>query len=201
MIESVSQGLWDCSLPGSLYETPEGVDPDQQLLFQTSRGDEVSFCELYSLYGRQVYNYLLRLLREEPAAEDILQEVFLAVWRYAGNYQGRARVKTWLFRIAHNQAISWLRRDRLALPYEEIEADSGEASPEDQALESWRREQVRWALSWLSPKHRAVLEMAYLQDLSYQEIAEVVGCPVGTVKSRMNQAMRNLHGKLRERMV
>src|SRR5512136_3468781 len=100
---------------------------DAELLRQVAAGNEVAFAELYDLYAPSVYNYLLRLVNESAVAEEILQEVFLAIWQSAHRFREEAKVKTWLLRIALHQAVSWLRRTRDTLwNADELEADDGE---------------------------------------------------------------------------
>jgi RNA polymerase sigma-70 factor, ECF subfamily len=166
---------------------------DTELLRQVAAGDEAAFTELYDLYAPPVYNYLLRLVNEPPVAEEILQEVFLAMWQGAHRFRAEAKVKTWLLRIAHHQAVSWLRRARATLsPDEELEPDDLEPI-EEHLARNWQIDQVRAALARLSPTHRAVIELTFVQGLSYAEIAEVMNCPIGTVKSRMSYALRYLN--------
>jgi RNA polymerase sigma-70 factor (ECF subfamily) len=169
---------------------------DVDLLRQVAAGDEAAFAELYDLYAPPVYNYLLRLVNETAVAEEILQEVFLAMWRGASRFRAEAKVKTWLLRIAHHQAVSWLRRERAVLwPNDEFEGDAA-ASIEEDLARSWQIDQVRGALTQLSSKHRAVIELTFVHGLSYTEIAQVMNCPVGTVKSRMSYALRHLNSIL-----
>jgi RNA polymerase sigma-70 factor (ECF subfamily) len=171
---------------------------DVELLRQVAAGDEAAFAELYDQYAPPVYNYLLRLVNETAVSEEILQEVFLAVWQSAHRFRAEAQVKTWLLRIAHHQAVSWLRRTRaVPWPNDELEVDSGD-HVEDHLAQRWQIEQIRAALSQLTPNHRAVIELTFVQGLSYAEIADVMSCPIGTVKSRMSYALRHLNGLLRE---
>ncbi len=163
------------------------------MLRQVAAGDETAFAELYDLYAPSVYNYLLRLINESAVAEEILQEVFLAMWQSAYRFREEARVKTWLLRIAHHQAVSWLRRTRAALwPSDELEAEEHDPI-EEHLARSWQIDQVRAALTQLTSNHRAVIELTFAQGLSYAEIAEVMNCPIGTVKSRMSYALRHLN--------
>lgn len=172
---------------------------DTELLRQVAAGDEAAFAELYDLYAPAIYNYLLRLVNESAVAEEIVQEVFLAMWRGAQRFREEAKVKTWLLRIAHHQAVSWLRRTRTALwPNDELEADDDDHSIEEHLAHRWQIDQVRTALAQLTPKHRAVIELTFVQGLSYAEIAEVMNCPLGTVKSRMSYALRHLNELLNE---
>ena len=176
-------------------------NPDIELLRQVAAGDEAAFAELYDQYAPPVYNYLLRLVNEPAIAEEILQEVFLAMWQSAHRFREEAKVKTWLLRIAHHQAVSWLRRTRAVLwPNDELEAD-GDDHVEEHLARSWQIDRVRAALAQLTPTHRAVIELTFAQGLSYAEIAEVMNCPIGTVKSRMSYALRRLNGLLSDEAV
>lgn len=170
--------------------------PDVDLVRRTAQGDEGAFGELYRRYRRPLYGYLLRLVGEAPA-EDLLQEVFVALWEGAGGFRGEAQVKTWLFRITHHQAVSWLRRRRetIALP-ETLPADERTRITERLVSRSWRSAQVWRGLDRLTPKHRAVIELAYVHAFTYREIAAILECPVGTVKSRMSYALRYLAAAL-----
>ncbi len=169
---------------------------DLDLLRQTAAGDEAAFAELYDLYAPPVYNYLLRLVNEPSIAEEILQEVFLAMWRGAQRFRGEAKVKTWLLRIAHHQAVSWLRRHRPASSLDEATDIAEDEHIDERLARAWQADRVRAALSELSPKQRAVIELTFVHGLSYLEIAHVMNCPIGTVKSRMSYALRNLNDLL-----
>jgi RNA polymerase sigma-70 factor (ECF subfamily) len=177
------------------------VVPDAQLLRSIAGGDDGAFDELYRRHAGGLLNYLLRLIHEPPVAEDLLQEVFVAAWRGAGSFRGQAQVKTWLFHIAHNQAVSWLRRHRPASAFDDLEwseADQGRDESDEHAMQTWRTDQLHAALDRLSPKHREVIELAFAHELSYAEIAQVANCPVGTVKSRMSYALRYLKDALEQ---
>lgn len=171
---------------------------DQELLQGTVWRDEGDFAELVDRYSVRLYNYVLRLVGQHEAAEELLQETFVAAWQGAGGFGGRASVSTWLFRIAHHKAVDWLRRSR-PQSLEELDYLPGEERPEEDAFDGWAGGRLAAALAQLSPEHRAVLELAFVHGLSYREVAQVVGCPVGTVKSRVSHARRLLKGAL-ERM-
>ncbi len=164
---------------------------------QVATGDEDAFGELYQRHHGQIYNYLLRMVQEPSGAEDLLQEVFVAVWQGAGRFRKESKVRTWIFRIAHHKAVSWLRRLR---PVEGLSpflaGTTVEWNPEARSIRSWQNDRIQAALQELSPKHRSVVELAYGYGFSYQEIGKILGCPVGTVKSRMSYAMRQLQGVL-----
>ncbi len=175
----------------------QGEHEDLSLIERTATGDEAAFFQLYQRHHLPLFNYLLRLVQEAPVAEDLLQEAFLAVWRGAGKFRGQSKVKTWIFRIGHNQAVSWLRKLRPA-EQDPVFIPEEDPLPEAQAHETWRAEQVWRAMERLSSTHRAVVELAYMQSFSYPEIAQILDCPVGTVKSRMSYALRYLGAALRE---
>lgn len=172
---------------------------DRGLLLLIAEGDEPAFASLYRRHNLAIFNYLLRMVHEKPVAEDLLQEVFVAVWEGSDRFKGRAKVKTWIFRIAHNQAVSWLRKNgRRKLDYEMAELRTPDG-PEARSLANWQHGQVQEALGQLSAVHRAVIELAFVNELSYADISEVMDCPVGTVKSRMSYALRHLEQLLKWR--
>ena len=177
-------------------DRPTSSLTDHQLLRGAARCDEDALDELYSRYSTPLYNYLLRLVNERSVAEELLQEVFVAVWEGASRFRGQAKVSTWLFRIAHHRAVDWLRRRRPG-SLEEIARLPADDDPEEEVFGTWDAEQLQVALAQLSPDHRAVLELVFFHDLPYREVAQIVGCPVGTVKSRVSYAKRYLNGVLR----
>ncbi|MCI0521388.1 MAG: sigma-70 family RNA polymerase sigma factor [Chloroflexi bacterium] len=178
-----------------MSDSPSRVEPDVQLLNLAAQGDEQAFAELYQRFSAAIYRYLLHMVFDEIAAEELLQDVFVGAWRGARRFREQSSVKTWLFRIAHHQAVSWLRRRRETERFEHEEAGD---DPEQAAMENWRRDAVRRAVAGLSTDHRAVVELAYYHGLAYAEIAEVMACPVGTVKSRMSHARRYLDEALKQ---
>ncbi len=186
-------------------ETKRGIvtlasSPDDAVLLQrAAQGDENAFERLYARHSTALFNYLLRLVRHSEIAEEILQETFIAVWQQAALFEGRSAVKTWIFRIGHHKAVSWLRRNREHLSLDEsILPEGGCVLRESADLRAWEEvDALRQALDSLSPKHRAVVELAYGQGMTYKEIAWILGCPVGTVKSRMKYALQHLEGILR----
>ena len=169
---------------------------DVLLIRRIVGGDELAFGEFYQRYHGPIYNYVLRLIHEPKEAEDLLQEIFLVVWRGAYRYREQTQVKTWLYRIAHYQSISWLRKHRPVTPLDDM-TEIGFEVPEQVTFETWQSDEVRKAINHLSHKHRAVLALVFVHGMAYGEIAQVVGCPVGTVKSRMSYTLRALNGKLK----
>jgi RNA polymerase sigma-70 factor (ECF subfamily) len=174
----------------------DSSDSDVMLLRRVADRDEAAFAELYNRYNVAIFNFVLRLIHEPKEAEDLLQEIFLAVWHSAHRYREQAQVKTWLYRIAHYKAVSWLRKYKPVASFEDF-AESATDGPEQEAVTSSQNDDLNKAINHLSSKHRAVLELAFVQDMAYDEIAQVIGCPVGTVKSRMSYALKALNGVLK----
>jgi len=172
------------------------LQTDTELVQKISSGDETAFSELYSRYNLPVYNFILRLIHQAHAAEDILQEVFLAVWQGSKKFLGKSTVKTWVFRIAYNQTISWIRKNKKTFRQhqniDELPIIQDETSPENSLIKLWQTAQIRSAIERLSYNHRSVIELTFIHGFSYQEIADIMKCPVGTVKSRMSYALRYL---------
>lgn len=176
--------------------------PDERdLLAQIASGDVDAMKCFYALYRQRLWAYLWRQLdRDSGWAEEVTQDVFLAVWRSASGYRGDAQVSAWLFRIAHNAAANARRARSRRIAGQQLtsETDDDEcgspitlASPslEDAVLD---RLALAQALDRLSPKHREVLDLAFYQGFGSEEIAEILGIPVGTVKSRISYARRAL---------
>lgn len=170
---------------------------DHLLVRQVATGDQEAFGILYDQYYLPVYNYILRLVHEPQVAEELLQEAFLALWQGAKNFREEAKVKTWLLRIAHHRSVSWLRRSHPVLPIDEVMDAAADDQIEQQIFEEWEVDRVQRALEQLSLKHRAVIELAFVHNLPYADIAVVLDCPIGTVKSRMSYAMRHLGALLK----
>jgi RNA polymerase sigma-70 factor (ECF subfamily) len=171
---------------------------DSDLLQQVANGSESAFGELYDRYSKAIYNYLLRLIFEHTVAEDLLQETFLVAWQKAVAFRNDSRVSTWLFSIAHYRAIDWLRHQKVRHRYQEdvgrfltVDVES-HFSFDDVVHQGLQNEKIWRALDRLSLEHRSVLQLAFVYDMSYQEIATVMNCPLGTVKSRMNHALKSL---------
>lgn len=166
---------------------------DRLLLLKIASGSEAAFDSFYQQYGTSIYNYILRLIHETAPAEEITQEVFLAVWTGASAFSGRASVKTWLFKIAHNQAVSWLRKIKpLELLDKQHTLATKDPKLEEKIDADLQLEHLRLALDRLPFNHRATIELAFVHGLSYREIAEIMNCPIGTVKSRNAYALRQL---------
>ncbi|HEX6122873.1 MAG TPA: sigma-70 family RNA polymerase sigma factor [Ktedonobacterales bacterium] len=178
---------------------------DRALLARIAEGDEQALKCLYASYRPRLWSYLWRLLDQNPErTEEVLQDVLLAVWRHAHSYRGEAQVATWLFRIAHNCAINARRADlRHASHRAPLDDDDDGETLAELAMDESYEERVldqmllMEALGQLSPKHREVLELAFAQGFTAEEIAHILGVPVGTVKSRLTYARRALRVRWR----
>lgn len=175
---------------------------DHCLLSRIARGEAQALHDLYAAYRTRLWSYLWPLLgRDAGWTEELVQDVFLAVWRSASTYRGQARVATWIFHIAHNLAVN-ARRDRSRrLIAESLGGDDGEAaeaassmpSPEAMVMDRLALDE---ALDALSAKHREVLDLAFVQGFTMDEIAAILDVPPGTVKSRISYARRALYAQL-----
>jgi RNA polymerase sigma-70 factor (ECF subfamily) len=167
---------------------------DEAVLALVARSDETALAELYDRFGRVAYGLALRILRDPSLAEDAVQEAFLAVWRTADRFLAeRAKASTWVLTIVHRRAVDVVRREerRRADPIEDEPHPAGEATDEEASLRE-RRRIVQEALAKLPPEQRQALELAYYGGLTQSELAERLGQPLGTIKSRMFAALARL---------
>jgi RNA polymerase sigma-70 factor (ECF subfamily) len=173
---------------------------DEALVALCVRADEAALAELYDRYGRVAYGLALRILRDEGLAEDAVQEGFLAVWRSAGRFvPERARASTWILTLVHRRAVDLVRRSerRRAEPLETM-PDEGGGSTEELAWLQLERQRVQAALRRLPDQQREALELAYYGGFTQSELAERLGQPLGTIKSRMFTGLSRLRDLLAE---
>lgn len=167
------------------------------LIRRIAQRDEDAFKELYERYYKTVYLYAYRILGEE--ALDVANESMMEIWRGAKRFKGRSQASTWIFGIVANKVRKRLKGASRYAGEEGLEGvRSEEPSPEEVSHRSGLREKFKEALHRLSPEHREVLHLAYYEDLPLKEIAEILGCPVNTVKTRMFYARRRLRQILEE---
>jgi RNA polymerase sigma-70 factor (ECF subfamily) len=176
----------------------DGDADDESLLRQVADHDRGAFDRLYHRYYARIFSYAFRLTRRPDLAEEVVNDVMLAVWTGATRFAHRSRPSTWIFGIAHHQTMRALSRlDPVADGPPPARAEPQDADEPESLF--GRRELAMTlgrALTHLSPEHRAVVELTYYHEFSYQEIAEVLACPVNTVKTRMFHARRRLRALL-----
>lgn len=149
---------------------------------------------LFARHHVRVFRFVLRLVRNEATAEDLISEVFLDVWRQAGKFEGRAAVSTWLMSIARFKALSALRRR----PEAELDDEMAEAiedtsdDPEVTLAKKDKSAVLRQCLTALSSEHREIIDLVYYHEKSVEEVAEIVGIPEATVKTRMFYARKKM---------
>jgi len=184
-----------------LTALPEQDRADAELVHAIARGDERALASLYDHYSPILFGLLLRILKDRPEAEDVLQEVFLQIWQRASSFDvERGRPFTWLVTLARSRAIDRLRstrsRERAALA-SAAEAPEPVADASDDAVRSEQGEAVRGALAAIPEEQRRALLLAYFDGLSQTEIAARLDQPLGTVKTRMRSGMMKLRELLR----
>lgn len=173
---------------------------DEALVLLAARSEESALAELYDRYGRVAYGLALRVLRDRALAEDAVQEAFLAVWRTASKFvPERGKASTWILTLVHRRAVDAVRREqrRRADSLERAPEPSVEGADEDAWLRL-QRERVQEALRRLPDAQREALELAYYGGLSQSELAERLGQPLGTIKSRMFGGLSRLRELLGE---
>ncbi|MEA2720348.1 MAG: polymerase sigma-70 factor, subfamily [Candidatus Eremiobacteraeota bacterium] len=171
---------------------------DRRLLERIAARDRVAFETFFRTHGPAVHRFVRDLVRDDGLAEELTSDVMVEVWRSAGKYGGRSRARTWMFGIAHHKAIDALRKRRAALvPLDDLlGAATNVTGPEEAALRADDRRRLDDALTSLSAEHRAVLELTYVEGFSQKEIADIVDCPVATVKTRAFYAKQRLRDAL-----
>ncbi len=170
---------------------------DVRLVARVAAGDLRAFETLYKAYHSRLSHFLARMVRRPPVVEEVVNDTMMVVWNRADTYNGMSKVSTWIFAIAYRRALKALRR--ADEPMEDLYADrreSHEPGPEQLTGRNQARDRLGLAMDHLSHDHRAVVHLAYFQELGYREIAEIMDCPVDTVKTRMYHARRNLRGVL-----
>jgi len=167
---------------------------DGQLLARIARGDKDAVTALYRRLERPLFAFLVKTLRDREAAADVLNETMLDVWRQAGRFEGKSSVATWIYSIAHHKAVSWLRKRReVELDEEAVAAIPDDTPGADKLIGTRDMSQIIARLmEKLSVDHRIVLQLAYFQEFSVGQIAEILDCPENTVKTRMFYARQRL---------
>ncbi len=183
---------------------PQEAGSDAALALAARDGSQLAFGELVRRFERPVFALVLRLVRDRALAEDLAQESFVKAWRALASYDPQRKLASWLLKIAHNTAIDHLRRrglDTVSLStgedepdedHRQITADLHRESPEAKAQRHEMARGLERALAELRPEYRSVLLLRFHQGLAYEEIAEVTGLPLGTVKTHLHRGRQEL---------
>jgi RNA polymerase sigma-70 factor, ECF subfamily len=189
---------------------PEETDPDAVLMLRVKRGDRTAFTELVSKYQQPVMNFIFRTLRDENEAEDLAQNVFVQVWKSRVRYQRTAKFSTWLFTIARNLCLNELRR-RSRHPAESIEEahvehedqprqqyeDKSHIAAPERLLHGELAQKIEEALAGLPENQRTAILLCRQDELSYEEISEVLDCSLSATKSLIHRGREALKEKLK----
>lgn len=191
-----------CRLDALNYQMPTGLrsDIEQQLerleevlwVTQAQAGSTDAFVKLMNRYERPILYYLRRLVPEGDFARDLHQEVWMDVFRGLPSLQLPEAFRVWIYRIAHHKAARLIRRELLKAEMNKVLPDTEIQQAQSDCEETFAAQAVHTALQEVDPHHREILVLHYLRDLSTQELSAVLGCPTGTVKSRLHHARRAL---------
>jgi RNA polymerase sigma-70 factor (ECF subfamily) len=179
------------------------VNDDAQCIRQTLAGNAAAFGQLVTKYQDRLYTAVAHMSGSTEDARDIVQDAFVQAFVKLATFRGRSAFYTWLYRIAFNIWVSQRRRQRTVLSLERTREASGEepadyAAPEDRLVRQERGGQVREALAALSDEHRSILVLREVEGFDYEQIADVLDVPVGTVRSRLHRARLQLRDLLQE---
>jgi RNA polymerase sigma-70 factor (ECF subfamily) len=167
---------------------------DEALVGLIAQGDQSAMQVLYGRHNVRVFRFLMRFVDGEATAEDLVSEVFIEVWRNAGQFAARSQVSTWLLAIARHKALSALRRrsnDELDEDVIEFIEDPSD-NPEVAVQKTERAEILRDCLKQLSPAHREIIDLVYYHERTIEDVAEIIGVPQNTVKTRMFYARKRV---------
>ncbi|KQU49964.1 RNA polymerase subunit sigma [Bosea sp. Leaf344] len=170
------------------------TESDEDIVKRIASGDRLAMKVLFSRHQVRVYRFVLRLVRDETLAEDVISDVFLDLWRQAATFEARASVATWLLAIARNKAYSLLRKRRDAGLDDDF-AESIEDEADDPEILLQKQDKgmaIRGCLDRLSREHREIVDLVYYHETSVEEAARIVGIPENTVKTRLFHARKKL---------
>jgi RNA polymerase sigma-70 factor (ECF subfamily) len=189
---------------------PVHPDPDAVLMLRVKRGDRAAFTELVEKYKQPVMNLVYRTLHDEAEAEDLAQTVFLQVYKSANRYESRAKFSTWLFTIARNLCLNEIRRrsrhpaDSLDQAHAEHDdqprqqfEDKSNVAPPEKLLQGELAQKIEEALAGLPESQRTAILLCRQEELSYEEIAEILGCSLSATKSLIHRGRETLKEKLK----
>lgn len=176
-------------------------DEPSHLLERIAQGDQDAFADFYRLFELPVYRFVLSKLNRPADASDVVHDVFMEVWRSAGRFEGRSKVRTWVFGIAYRKAIDVLRKAGRVAGSDELPEQVDEGADAEACIAAAQEaDHVRYCLDQLKADQREAVALAFYEDMPYAEIAEIAGVPEGTIKSRVYHAkqalLRCLSGRL-----
>ncbi len=193
--------------------TPAQADVSEfDLIKRCQAGETAAFDELVTRYRTRIFGMIYNMVHNEQDAWDLAQDSFVKAWKSIGRFQGKSSFYTWMYRIVMNVTIDWLRKKQVkgggtefddAVQLKEVDPASktlprAEAMPHEHMEHGEIRARIDKAISQLSPEHRAVVLMKETEDMQYHEIAESLGCSIGTVMSRLFYARKKLQNLLRD---
>lgn len=190
-------------LRGDGGRKPAVADPHEaDLIARVAGRDRRAFEALYRIYHPRLTAFLTRFIRRPDRVEEALNDTLMVVWNRADRYNGESKVSTWVFGIAYRQGLKALSRFDEAVEDTDAETRKSEdRTPEEHLRDRQTRIVLDRAMTHLSVDHRAVVDLAYFHEMGYREIAEIMDCPVDTVKTRMFHARRNLKAQLSGQLV
>ena len=208
----LSSGLRSRVKPKRDAMEPPRSDEDKQLVARTQEGDAGAFDELVVKYTPRLYGLVYNMTSNHEDTNDLLQDVFSKAYKSIGGFRGKSSFYTWIYRIVTNVTIDWLRKKQVkgsgtefddAVQLKEIDPASrtvpkADALPHERMERKEIRARIDAAIQQLSPEHRAVILMKETEDMQYHEIAEALGCSIGTVMSRLFYARKKLQNLLRD---
>ena len=167
---------------------------DHELMMAVRDGDLDKLGSLFEKHNRNLYNFFLRQTGESQTSEDLVQDVFYKILRYRHTYRGESKFTTWMFSIAHNSKVDYYRKNRHQTDDMEIleSMPSDDPTPEDISVQKNERNLLMRALQKLTDEKREVLLLSRFQNMKYEEIADIMGCKVGTIKARVHWALKEL---------
>jgi RNA polymerase sigma-70 factor (ECF subfamily) len=187
--------------PTAVAGGPETAEEGELALLQrVAAGDRAAFELLYRCYFPRLTRFLGRVLQRPHTVEEVLNDAMLVVWRKAASFNGQSRISTWIFAIAYRRALKAIKRFDDPIEFDEEQAESLHPGPDAALMHRQLSATLAWAIARMPADHRAVIELTYFHGCRYQEIAQIMGCPVGTVKTRMFHARRRLQLLLSDRM-
>ena len=191
-------GQIDHAAPGAGAVDDRSAD-EAALLRRIAAGDRAAFDTLYRAYFPRLTRFLERVMRRSHAVEEVLNDAMVVVWRKADSFNGESKVSTWIFAIAYRIAMKAMKRFDEPLESDDSLYEETQPGPEARLMQRQLCALLGEHIGRMSPEHRAVIELTYYHGCAYREIAQIMGCPVDTVKTRMFHARRRLRRFLSDR--